>query len=155
MAKLSHLLGPLALAGLVALAPLAARAEVPGPHPAYLHALADLRAAAWMLENRPGDAFVSAHEETARQEIHAAFAEIKRAAIDDGKDVNDHTGIDLPRERPGRLHRALEILRQVHGDLDHAEDVPEARELKHRALEHVQIAERETEFAIGDIEHHR
>jgi hypothetical protein len=44
-------------------------------------------------------------------------AEITRAAIDDGKDVHDHPGADAPNDRPGRLHKALELLRKAHGDV--------------------------------------
>src|SRR5580704_9289969 len=70
--------------------PFAANADLPGKHPAYLHALSDLRAARWMLEHRPGDAAVSEHEDMAIMEIDKAIGEIKHAAIDDGKDIHDH-----------------------------------------------------------------
>ena len=40
-------------------------ADLPGRHPAYLHALTDLRDARWNLEHRPGDAAVSAQEDVA------------------------------------------------------------------------------------------
>jgi hypothetical protein len=49
--------------------PFAANADLPGKHPAYLHALTDLRAARWMVEHRPGDAAVSAQEDLAVAEI--------------------------------------------------------------------------------------
>ena len=41
----------------------AANADLPGKHPAYLHALTDLRTARWMLEHRPGDPAVSGRED--------------------------------------------------------------------------------------------
>src|SRR5271168_5658512 len=75
---------------LLLLAPFAANADMPGKHPAYLHALSDLRAARWMLEHRPGDAAVSAQEDVAITEIDKAIGEIKKASIDDGKDIHDH-----------------------------------------------------------------
>src|ERR1700722_13938222 len=93
-------------AGALALLPLAARADLPGRHPFYLHALSDLRTASWLLEHRPGDAAVSAQEDVALQEIAAAIAEIKRASIDDGKDIHDHAALDVPNDHPGRLHKA-------------------------------------------------
>jgi len=34
---------------------LASCLSLPNNHPAYLHALEDLRAARWMIEHRPGD----------------------------------------------------------------------------------------------------
>jgi hypothetical protein len=49
----------------------------------YLHALSDLRAGRSMLQHRPGDATVSANEEL-------AIGAIKHAAIDDGKNIEDH-----------------------------------------------------------------
>lgn len=128
-------------------------ADLPGKHPAYLHALSDLRAARWLLEHRPGDAAVSGHEDLAIQNIDAAIGELKRASIDDGKDLRDHPAIDVPNDHPGRLHRAAELLRQAHSDVNREEDDPAAHGLKHRALEHVSIALRETEGAIHAAEH--
>ena len=93
------------LSGLLLL-PLFANADLPGKHPFYLHALSDLRAARWMLEHRPGDAAVSGNEDVAIAEIDAAIREIKHAAIDDGKNVNDHPNVDVPGDRPGHLHKA-------------------------------------------------
>jgi len=86
---------PLALAALV---PRAAMADLPGRHPCYLHMLSNLRCARWRIEHRPGDAQVSGDEDVAIARIDEAVNVIKRAAIDDGKDVNDdaaadHTGI--------------------------------------------------------------
>src|SRR5438105_1852154 len=115
----------LLLSGLLLVAvPFAANADMPGKHPAYLHALSDLRAARWMLEHRPGDAAVSGKEDVAITEIDAAIGEIKHAAIDDGKDLHDHPAIDAPKDRTGRLHKALELLRKVHSDVAREEDDP-------------------------------
>jgi hypothetical protein len=138
-----------ALLLLIAL-PFAANADLPGKHPYYLHALSDLRAARWMLEHRPGDPAVSANEDVSVAEIDKAIGEIKRAAIDDGKNVQDHPAVDLPNDRPGRLHHALDLLRKVHSDLNREEDDPMTRGLKDRALHHVDEAIHATERAIGD-----
>jgi hypothetical protein len=146
----------LLLSGLLLIAlPFAANADLPGRHPFYLHALADLRAARWMLETRPGDPAVRAEEETAIIEIERAMGEIKRAAIDDGKDVRDHVGVDLPPERGGRLHRALELLRKVRSDVAREEDDPYTRGLRNRAVEHIEGAIHATERAIGDVRYGR
>src|SRR5580698_5775943 len=131
------------LGGLLLL-PLLANADLPGKHPAYLHALTDLRAARWMLEHRPGDAAVSANED-------AAIHEIKHAAIDDGKNVNDHPNVDVAADRPGRLHKALELLRKVHSDVAREEDDPATRGLRDRAVGHIDGAIHATEHAIGDV----
>ena len=82
--------------------------------------------------------------------IAAAIGEIKRAAIDDGKDIHDHPAADLPADRPGRLHKALDLLRKVHADLNREEDDPMTRGLKDRALRHVDEALHATERALGD-----
>jgi hypothetical protein len=141
-------------AALLAAAPLAvAHADLPGKHPHYLHALSDLRTARWMVEHRPGDAAVSGHEDVAIQEIDAAIGEVKAAAIDDGKDLHDHPSADAA-DRPGRLHKAIELLRKVHADVDREEDDPTARGLKHRSLEHVERAIHEAERALYDFENH-
>jgi hypothetical protein len=140
---------------LLLILPFCANADVPGRHPAYLHALSDLRAARWMIEHRPGDAAVSSHEDEAINEIDHAIAELKAAAIDDGKDIHDHPNVDAPSDYPGRLHRAVELLRKVHADTDREEDDPAARGLKHRAIGHVDAALEATERALRDIEHHR
>ncbi|HVO46613.1 MAG TPA: hypothetical protein VMT29_09780 [Steroidobacteraceae bacterium] len=132
-------------------APYAAFADLPGKHPHYLHALADLRAARWMLEHRPGDAAVSGQEDVAITEIDAAIGEIKRAAIDDGKDIHDHVGVDGPADRPGRLHKAMELLREAHGDVAREEDDPMTRGLRNRAVGHIDGALHATEVAIHDV----
>jgi len=146
----------LLLSGLLLVAaPFAANADLPGKHPFYLHALTDLRAARWMLEHRPGDAAVSAQEDVAITEIDKAIGEIKKASIDDGKDIHDHPGVDLPNDHPGRLHRAAELLRKVHGDVAREEDDPMTRGLRNRAVMHIDEALHATERAIGDVRHGR
>jgi hypothetical protein len=136
-------------------APFAANADLPGKHPFYLHALTDLRSARWMLEHRPADAAVSAQEDVAITEIDKAIGEIKKAAIDDGKDIHDHPGVDVPNDRPGRLHKAAELLRKVHGDVAREEDDPMTRGLRNRAVGHIDEALQATERAIGDVKHGR
>jgi hypothetical protein len=134
---------------LTLLMPFAANADLPGNHPAYLHALSDLRAARWMLEHRPGDPAVSGQEDVAIAEIDAAIGEIKKAAIDDGKDIHDHVGVDDAANRPGRLHKALELLRKVHSDVAREEDDPMVRGLRNRAVGHIDAAINATKGAIA------
>jgi hypothetical protein len=152
MRKLSMAIrNKLLLGGLLALVSLAANADLPGKHPYYLHALSDLRAARWMLEHRPGDAAVSGQEDTAIVEIDAAIGEIKHAAIDDGKDIHDHPAVQGPNDRPGRLHKALELLRKVHSDVAREEDDPMVKGLRNRAVGHIDGAIHATESAIHDV----
>src|SRR6202167_2643596 len=150
--KYRNWLGAWSLLLLLAM-PFAANADMPGKHPAYLHALTDLRAARWNLEHRPGDAAVSSHEDLAIAEIDKTIGEIKRAAIDDGKDIHDHPPTDAAPDRPGRLHKALELLRKVHSDVAREEDDPATRGLRDRAVGHIDAATHQTERAIFDVEH--
>jgi hypothetical protein len=142
---------PLVIGMLLAALPFAASADLPGKHPYYLHALTDLRTARWMLEHRPGDAAVSGQEDVAITEIDAAIGEIKRASIEDGKDIHDHPKMDAPHDHPGRLHKALEILRKTHDDVAREEDDPMTKGLRNRAVGHIDGAIHATEKAIGDV----
>lgn len=123
---------------LMAMAPLA-HADMPGKHPAYLHALTDLRHARGHLE-RPGNVMVKWDEKTAIHAIDDAIGEIKKAAIDDGKPLADHPPVDVKLDWSGRLHRALELLHKAKKDVSEEEDNDFARGLKRRAGEHIDRA---------------
>jgi hypothetical protein len=86
-------------------------------------------------------------------EIDKAIGEIKHAAIDDGKDIHDHPPMDVAPDRPGRLHKALELLHKVHSDVAREEDDPATRGLRDRAIGHIDAATHQTEHAIFDVEH--
>jgi len=122
---------------------------LPGPHPGYLHALTDLRTARWFLYHQPGDMKVSAHEDVGIDEIDKAIGEIKHASIDDGKNLNDHPMVDVP-EHGSRLLKAIETLKKARADISGEEDNPEARELRHRAFEHIDHAIKAAEHAHED-----
>lgn len=144
MPKLARYFTLLLLLGLAAL-PATAQ-MLPGRHPGYLHALTDLRTARWLLYHQPGDQKVYADEDVAIQEIDAAINEIKRASIDDGKNLEDHPQVDV-REHGSRLLRAIETLKKAHHDIDEEEDNPEVREVRHRASEHIERATKAAERA--------
>jgi hypothetical protein len=137
---------------LLAVLAFAACASQPSRHPAYLHALSDLRSARWMLEHRRGDAVVSAHEDEAIGEIDRAISELKRAAVDDGKNIHNHPNADLPNDYRGRLHKAADLLRTARADMAREEDNPNARGLRDRSIGHVDAALHATEQAIHDVE---
>jgi hypothetical protein len=125
----------------LALAPATMQAQqVPGPHPAYLHALSDLRAARHYLHDNWTFGAVRHEDDAAIHEIDAAIDEIKRAAIDDGKGLNDPFTIDTHLSPHDRFRKANELLFAAHKDLDKAEDVPQSRGLRDRALGHVDHA---------------
>jgi len=98
---------PLLIAAGFALAAGCATAPPPAHHPAYLHALSDLRSARWLIEHRPGDAAQMADEAEAVRQIDAAINDIKQAAIDDGKNLADHPPVDARLDQRGRIHEAL------------------------------------------------
>jgi hypothetical protein len=136
-----------AILGLVGgIASTASAQQLPGAHPYYLHALSDLRAARWFLYHQPGDAKVYADEDVGIREIDAAIGEMKRAAIDDGKNINDHPNVDV-KEHGSRLLKAIETLKKTHSDVDREEDNPQVKGLKHRILEHIEKATHAAEEA--------
>jgi hypothetical protein len=141
----------LALLGILVLNPKAASAQqVPGPHPAYLHALSDLRLARAYLDQIAWPP-VQRDEEHAIREIDAAINEIKKAAIDDGKDLADHPRVDVNMRPDGRFRKALELLDKAHNDTARAEDVPQARGMRDRAVHHIDQAHGTVDDAIRRI----
>ena len=117
-------------------------------HPAYLHALSDLRAARAHLQ-RPDGGHLRHEEEEAVKEIDKAIDEIKKASIDDGKDLNDHPPVDVHLDWGGRLHRAIELLNKAHADISQEEDNQFAQGLQQRAMGHIDKAHHEVEEAIN------
>lgn len=128
-----------------------APAPMPEQHPAYLHALADLRAARWLIDHVPGDWARVVDEHNAVQKIDDAINEIKRASIDDGKDINDHTPVDETLDHGGRLHAALDLLNRSRGDLAQAENNGAMLGLRDRAWVHIDQAIRFTQNAIQSV----
>jgi hypothetical protein len=130
---------------------LSAKAHPAPAHPAYLHALSDLRAARWLIEHRPTDTWKGTEDEIAAvREIDAAINEIKKAGIDDHKDLNDHPK-DAINEHAGRLHKAAEYLHKADADVDEHESDPEVRGLRDRAHLHIREAIRRTELAARNV----
>jgi hypothetical protein len=124
-----------------------------GKHPAYLHALSDLRFARAHLE-RPNHGALQQQERDAINEINAAIAEIKQAGMDDGKDLNDHPPIDTKLNWPGRLHKAIELLDKAHSDISRDEDNRFAQGLQQRAMGHIDRAHHHVEEAIQIVASH-
>lgn len=130
-----------------------AHAQYREEHPAYLHALSDLRAARWLISHRPADNYaMGADEQGAIAEIDAAIGEIKHAAFDDGKNLDDHPQVDAALNHSGRLHKAAELLRKVHNDVAREEDDPHARGLQHRSLQHIDAAAGLVDRSLADTD---
>ena len=117
-------------------------------HPYYLHALSDLRAARWMIEHRPGGWNRTIDEIEAVKEIDLAINEIKKAAIDDGKNIDDHPKVDEKNDHEGRLHQAVDFLKKSREDISHDEDNKFAQGLQERAYTHIDKAINATKKAI-------
>lgn len=133
---------------LVALCTALNWADEPGRHPAYLHALTDLRHARAHLDRLAPSYRIDDEEQRAIEEIDRAIGEIKHAAIDDGKNLNDHPPVDAGMGRKGRYHRALELLDKAHNDIAREEDDPSTRGLRDRALHHIDEAHRIVDHMI-------
>lgn len=93
----------------------------PAVHPRYLSAISDMRYARALLW-RPDWRDVMRDQRGAVDEIDRAIAEAKRAAIDDGKNPDDHPPIDARMGWEGRFRKALELLDSANRDLSQEED---------------------------------
>ncbi|HUA14670.1 MAG TPA: hypothetical protein VMG31_05180 [Verrucomicrobiae bacterium] len=138
---------------LVAICSALTFADEPGKHPAYLHALSDLRHARAHLERPSSMEQLDPEEQHAVDEIDKAIREIKNASIDDGKDLNYHPPIDQHLDRRGRYRRALELLNNAHNDVANEEDNAFARGLRNRALEHIDAAHQIVDRMVRQINH--
>lgn len=128
-----------------------AKPAPPREHPAYLHALTDLRHARAHLQ-RPDGGELRQQERDAIHEIDEAIKEIKKASIDDGKNLDDHPPVDAKMDWRGRLHRSLELLDKAHHDVSEEEDNQFAQGLQERALIHIDKAHHHVEEAIHMVE---
>jgi hypothetical protein len=128
-------------------------ARAQGKHPAYLHALADLRDARAYL-TRPDGGALQAQESAAIADINQAIAEIKKAAIDDGKNPDDHVHIDGHLGWTGRLHKSRELLDKAHHDVTEEEDNPGAQGLQGRVIAHIDRAHHHVDEAIAVVDSH-
>jgi hypothetical protein len=125
-------------------------ADNPGKHPAYLHALSDLRDARAHLEHLSSDP-VDQQQMHAIDQIDKAINDIKHAAIMDGKDIQDHMPVDAHLVRDGRLHKALELLDKAKRDVSGEEDQPDTQGLQLRTIHHIDEARHAVAHAIGIV----
>jgi hypothetical protein len=139
MKLICHAFALLAAVTIVGTAAAPVLADVPGNHPYYSHALADLRFARALLEN-PADDAVAGDQHRAVYEIDHALYEIHQASIDDGKKLGDHPPIDVSRPRIDRVREAGHALDKARYDLSHEESNPGALGWRSRALRHINAA---------------
>jgi hypothetical protein len=111
----------------------------PAVHPRYLSAIADLRYARALLY-RPDWRDVMRDQRAAVDEIDRAISEAKQAAIDDGKNIDDHPPIDRGLGWEGRFRKAMELLDAASRDLSFEEDNRNASAWRGAAMHNVQNA---------------
>ena len=127
-------------------------APLPSPpsiHPRYLSALSDLRyarALLWRSDFRE----VMRDQRAAIDEIDLAISEAKRAAIDDGKNIDDHPPLDTRIGWEGRFRKAMELLDSARGDLTFTETNMAAMPWRDAARAHVERARGLVDKAMRD-----
>jgi hypothetical protein len=144
----------IALAGIALLGASPTWADTPGKHPAYLHALSDLRDARAHLQQVTSSNSIDQAEMHAIEQIDKAINDIKQAAIMDGKNIQDHVPVDAKMDRPGRLHRARELLDKAHHDVSGEEDQPDTQGLQMRVIKHINQARNSVQHAIDIVNSH-
>lgn len=73
---------------------------------------------------------------------------LKKASIDDGKNLADHPAVDERNEHEGRLHAAVDYLKKARQDVGQDEDNRFAQGLQDRAYMHIDNAIAATKKAI-------
>jgi len=121
----------------------------PAVHPAYLRAISDLRYARALLY-RPDWGPVMHDQRAAVDEIDRAIGDAKRAAIDDGKNPDDHPPIDRRLGWEGRFRQALDLLNSAERDLSSAESNGAAAGWRNTGLVNVRNAKAFVEKAMRD-----
>jgi hypothetical protein len=111
----------------------------PAAHPHYLSAIADLRYARALLY-RPDWRDIMRDQRGAVEEIDRAIAEAKRAAIDDGRNPDDHPPIERGLGWEGRFRKAMELLDSANRNLSFEEDNRNASAWRAAAMHNVQNA---------------
>jgi hypothetical protein len=142
----------IAFAGALALGATPSQAQEFGRHPAYLHALSDLRLMRAYMDRLTPSERIDDESQHAIDEIDAAIREIRAASIDDGRDIHDHVPIDANINRLNRFRKAREAGNAAWADVNHEEDNDYARGLKHRALDHIEAANHIVDHILQQID---
>jgi hypothetical protein len=139
-------------ATVLTLGAMPSHAQEPGRHPAYLHALSDLRLMRAYLDRLTPSERIDAESQHAIDEIDAAIHGIKLASIDDGRDLRDHVAVDARITPANRFRKAREAGNTAWAGVNHAEDNDFARGLKHRALDHIESANHIVDHIIRRVD---
>jgi hypothetical protein len=112
----------------------AAFGDVPGRHPAYLHARADLRRAERLMD-WPEFRNVRHDLDDSARHVREAIHEIDMAARWDRKDLEDNPPVDSYEDRAGRFRAIVGFLFGAKRDIEREEDNPAARAWRNRAIQ--------------------
>ncbi len=126
-----------AIAFLVAVS--AAQVDVPGRHPAYLHARTDLRRAERLMD-WPEFHNVKHDLDDSARHVREAIREIDDAAVWDRKDLEDNPRVDQYPDRAGRFQAIVHFLFSAKSDIEREEDNPAAKAWRNRATKHIDEA---------------
>jgi hypothetical protein len=138
------------LALVIAIMISAATAFASGP---YDNALINLRSAHYLIDSHPADWKGAPQETEAKNDIAAAMGEIKKAGIDDGKDLKEHP-LDVERitDRKSRLLKALQLLKTTQTEITRAEESdPKKKQLKASSLAHLSQAIKNVDKLIAAL----
>lgn len=133
---------------------MTAQAQHGDRHPAYLHALSDLRMMRAYLSKQTPNEEIDQDQAAAIDAIDSAIREIKAAAIDDGKDINDHVPLDAHLTPANRWTHAREFGNAAWHDVATTEDDPFTNGLRKKALAHIAKANTIVDHII-DTRHFR
>lgn len=107
--------------------------------PKYLHALSDLRAAhGWLEADRRPELADLRH--SALKEIEKAVDEVKKAAKDDGRNLNFTPPPQQSSAPGGMVHTALDLLDRAYQDVNTGTDIPQNAGVQTKALQHIAAA---------------
>ena len=127
----------LAVAALLAIP--AAFGDVPGRHPAYLHARTDLRRAEHLMDWAEFRNVRHDLDDSAKH-VREAIREIDAAAAWDRKDLEDNPPVDTYPDRAGRFRAIARFLFGAKRDIEREEDNPAAAMWRNRAIKHIDEA---------------
>lgn len=117
------------------------RADMPGQHPTYMHAWADLEEARARLDKLAANERREAEESNAIGKIDAAIEGIKRAASGDGKDLSKRQSVDARLEEGGgRYLKVQQLLESALRNASAREDNPRTRDLQAQIVSDIKEA---------------
>jgi hypothetical protein len=134
---------------------LGAGAASAAEHPAYLHALTDLKRAEVVVKSRGGSHAMSVREQAAINDINGAQYAIYHIAPEEQKNVDAAIAADAdPSLRAGKLHDARAFLEKAKSDCAEFESDKAFLGERQRLLILINAAIQQVDLAIKDYNEH-